>query len=277
MIHIATVHWQSDKWIDIQLSQLQRFLSGPIRTYAFLNGISAPFYSRFDYVSDEPIEDHGIKLNLLADIIAAQANENDIILFLDGDAFPVAPCRSFLDSTLSVYPLTAVVRRENLSDRQPHPCFCATTVKTWKQIKGDWKKGYTWRDKQGNLVSDIGGNLLRQLELHDISWLPLYRSHSLSPHPLWYGIYNGLIYHHGAGFRSPYSRTDHSVHSYWQNFLQLAASKSRSLHFLLNRLLEQTLEKEVGQRQLSTHDQVYSLIRKNSNYLPELIKNAKES
>lgn len=271
------MHWQSDKWIDIQLSYLQRFLPSTIRTYAFLNGIKQHHYAKFDYVSDEPIEDHGIKLNLLADIIAAQAEENDIILFLDGDAFPIAPCSSFIETILSDYPLTAVVRKENLADKQPHPCFCATTVKTWKQIKGDWKKGYTWRDKQGNLVSDIGGNLLRQLELNRVNWLPLYRSHSLGTHPLWFGIYHRLIYHHGAGFRSPYSRADLSKTSFLLNFLQAASSKSRSLHFLLDRFLKQTLERKIGQRQLSSHDLVYSTILKDHNYLPELIQHAKKS
>lgn len=277
MLHIATVHWQNDNWIDLQLSYLKRFLPQPFQVYAFLNGIPKHHYEKFHYVCDEPIEEHSIKLNLLAEIISSRAREDDYLIFLDGDAFPVAPLSAFIEEKLTAFPLTAVVRKENLGDQHPHPCFCATTVGFWKKIKGDWKKGHTWRDKQGTLVSDVGGNLLRQLELNEINWLPLYRSHSLSTHPLWYGIYHHLIYHHGAGFRSPYSRADLPDISLWLQFLQAASSKSRSLHFLLNRLLEQTLQRKIGQKQLTSHNHVYAIIRKNSNYLPALIKNAEES
>lgn len=273
MIHIATVHWQTDQWIDIQLQYLRRFLSQPYKVYSFLNSISKQHYSKFFYVCDEPIENHSIKLNLLAEIICLQAKETDILLFIDGDAFPISPLYPFLETALSDYPLTAIVRSENLSDIQPHPSFCATTVGLWKELKGDWKKGYTWKDSREIFVSDVGGNLLQQLEKKNIPWLSLYRSQSLEKHPLWYGIYHEVIYHHGAGFRPPSSRKDIASASYYLKLLQMAESKSRSIQFRISNLFQRTLEKQISRKQLSVHDRMYDEIVKNANFFLNIKKN----
>ena len=68
MIHIATVHWQDDRWIDIQLKYLNNNITHPFKVYAFLNGLERDHRSKFFYSSSEPIQSHAIKLNLLADI-----------------------------------------------------------------------------------------------------------------------------------------------------------------------------------------------------------------
>ena len=39
MIHIATVHWMSDRWIELQLAYLRRNMDRPYRVYADLEGI----------------------------------------------------------------------------------------------------------------------------------------------------------------------------------------------------------------------------------------------
>ena len=70
MLHIATVHWRSEKWIDIQLRFLRRHLTCPYRVYAFLNEIPAANRGKFFYSSVEPIREHAVKLNALADVIA---------------------------------------------------------------------------------------------------------------------------------------------------------------------------------------------------------------
>ena len=274
MIHIATVHWQTDDWIDLQLSYLKAFVTEQFRVYAFLNNINESHYGKFYYVCDEPIEDHGTKLNLLADIICLEAKEDDIIIFMDGDAFPIAPVTPFLKSSFANYPLTAVVRAENLSDRHPHPSFCATTVGFWRKIKGDWKLGYCWTDSTGILVSDTGANLLQKLEENSVKWLPLYRSNSLGDHPLWYGIYHSLIYHHGAGFRSPADRIDISKGPFWLKYLWLAISKSRSLTVILERIWDKALEKQVARKNISSHNAMFQHIRKEKDFfkkpLPKL-------
>ncbi len=96
----------------------------------------------------------------------------------------------------------AVRRAENLGDRQPHPCFCVTTVREWRELGGDWSYGYCWRDARGSLMSDVGANLLRKLELTNTPWVELLRSNRRNLDPLFFAVYGEVVYHHGAGFRA---------------------------------------------------------------------------
>lgn len=209
MIHIATVHWKTDKWVDIQLKYFNRYIQDEFRVYAFLNDLPEGHEGKFYYCSTEPIQEHAIKLNLLAERISWEANESDILIFMDGDAFPIHDnIMPFIRSKVALHELIAIQRVESLGDKQPHPCFCATTVGFWNKIKGDWKMGYLWKDKTGMPVTDVGGNMLLKLEERGTNWLPLHRTNKKNLHPLWFGVYENLIYHHGSGFVAPFSRVD---------------------------------------------------------------------
>jgi hypothetical protein len=202
MLHIATVHWRNPDWIDIQLRHLKKHLPEPFRVYAFLNEIPEAHREKFFYSSSEPIREHAIKLNRLADVIRSHsAADDDLMMFLDGDAFPISDLMPILVEKLATHPLVAVQRLENNGDRQPHPCFCVTTVGFWKSIEGDWRAGYTWTDRAGKPITDVGGNLLGILKRRKIEWVPLVRSNRRNLHPLWFGVYGDAVYHHGAGFR----------------------------------------------------------------------------
>ncbi len=201
MIHVVTVHWRDERWIEPQLRFLDRF-AGEHRVYAALNGIDAAPGERFRFAAD--LEgSHPEKLNALAEIAGDDAGPDDLLLFLDGDAFPIAPLGP---DGLGGFPLAAVRRDENLGDRQPHPCFCLTTIGFWSEIGGDWRRGHTWTSETGDEVTDVGGNLLGILEAAGVAWRPLLRSNRTDLDPLWFGIYGDLAYHHGAGFRPPLAR-----------------------------------------------------------------------
>jgi hypothetical protein len=201
MINIATVHWQTAKWIDPQLHYLDRALGVPYRVFASLNGIDDPATAgRFHYAAD--LEgSHAAKLNQLAGVIAEDAGGDDVLIFLDGDAFPVRPLVPWIDDVLAGHPLAAVRRDENLGDPHPHPSFCATTVGFWTDFGGDWLPGASWINEAGREVADTGGNLLAKLRHDGIDWLPLLRTNTYNPHPVWFGVYDHRIYHHGAGFQ----------------------------------------------------------------------------
>ena len=213
MIHVLTVHWVDDRWVDIQLSYLRRYVAAPFKVYAFLNYLKRDHRSKFFYTSTEKIRQHDVKLNLLADVAALHAGDpDDWLMFLDGDAFPIGDVVSYGRAKLNGYPLAAVQRRENFGDIQPHPSFCLTTVGFWKEIGGDWRGGHKWKNNAGQWVSDVGGNLLAILERRGIDWFRMLRSNEKDLHPLWFGIYDDLVYHHGAGFRKMCSRLDFHVH-----------------------------------------------------------------
>jgi hypothetical protein len=246
MIHVATVHWRSDRWIDLQLKYLERFLPAPYRIYAFLNDVPRRHRSKFFYSSTESVRSHPRKLNLLADMICLAADPSDLILFVDGDAFPVNPLRGLIERVKSEG-LIAVQRYEHNGDVQPHPCFCLTSVGLWKEIGGDWHSGHQWTDLHGRLVTDAGGNLLAALTERDVSWLPLQRVNTVNPHPLFFGLYGTpeerqpLVYHHGAGFRKPKNRADELV-------ISQLREQANGITLLIDRLPDRGLWRPIRMR-----------------------------
>jgi hypothetical protein len=210
MIHIATVHWQDDTWVDIQLNYLQKFIKADnYHLYACLNGIETDKYrDRIHYINSEPIQAHYTKLNLLADTICREADPDDHIYFIDGDAFPIGDIQSFVNEALKEFKLVAIKRLENGGDPQPHPSFCATSVRFWQEIEGDWGHGPQWTCSNGRTRTDTGGLLWDNLRKRGIQWKPMLRSNKFDLHPLWFGIYSDVIYHHGAAFRTPLCMVD---------------------------------------------------------------------
>jgi hypothetical protein len=207
VLYVVTVHYQSSKWIDIQVRQLRRTITVPFRTYAVLNEIDPAFADRFDTVISAKGPHEG-KLNLMAAEIMAVGDPDDILLFLDGDAFPIADPMPTIERGLADTALVAVRRDENWGDRQPHPSFCAIRLSEWERLHGDWSRGSVWLNDSGHRVTDVGGNLLAALERSLSPWTPLLRTNVWNPHPLWFGLYGDIVYHHGAGFRDPRSRVD---------------------------------------------------------------------
>ncbi|MEZ5471420.1 MAG: hypothetical protein R3E90_06545 [Marinicella sp.] len=273
MIHVLTIHWQSEEWIDIQLKYLHYHIKEPFRVYSFLNNV--PNYQehkkKFFYTSNENIKSHPVKLNLLADIASfAAESDNDYLLFLDGDAFPINSIDEFKNRVFPKHPLAAIQRFENNGDIQPHPCFCMTTVAYWKKINGDWKPGnITWQDTYNNKIGDVGGILLDKMNKLNVDWYRLLRSNNNNIHPLLFGIYDSLIYHHGAAFRRPGTRIDKNK---IKNF-----DKKRSRFLLLKKILPATIVKkyflplknELKENQRNS-DQIYQAIQNDFQFFKAL-------
>ena len=201
MLFVATVHYRSAGWVEIQTRHLREHIKVPYQTWTSLEGIDPSYARHFDRVLEQR-GSHAGKLNQLGYEICLQADDGDLLMFLDGDAFPIADPMPFLEDALARAPLVAVRRAENADEPQPHPCFCVTTVGTWRRLPGDWTAGPTWRGAVGGLTTDVGGNLLRRLELSKTPWIAMLRSNRRNLDPLYFGIYEDIVYHHGAGFRS---------------------------------------------------------------------------
>lgn len=206
MIYVLTAHFKTPKWIDIQRRYLDLHVHEPFKVIGSFERITDAYDDRFDRVI-RSFGSHEGKLNLLAAEVAAEADPDDILMFLDGDAFPVADPMPAVHKALETTSLLAV-RRDEQGDKQPHPCFCAVTVAEWLRLGGDWSPGYAWVDSSGNATTDVGGNLLAALERTGTSWTPLVRSNHRNFHPVWFAVYGDIVYHHGAGFRRPMARVD---------------------------------------------------------------------
>lgn len=207
MINFVTIHWHSARWIDLQLDYLERNVGAPFRVFASLNGVDGPdTRRRFHFAADLP-GGHAVKLNDLAGRAISESEEQDVLVFLDGDAFPVGPLVPWIESTLDRHPLAAVRRTENGGDLRPHPSFCVTTVGFWNALGGDWRPR-PWTSPAGQEFADAGTILFEKLGELGVDWLPLTRTNTRDLHPLWFGIYDHRIYHHGAGFRGRFSYVD---------------------------------------------------------------------
>jgi hypothetical protein len=285
MIYLATVHWMSDRWIDVQLEYLRRNLDREYRVYADLEGVDPRHAEKFDIVADLASLPHAQKLNALADLIAERADPGDTLVFVDGDAFPVAPLGDFLEERLARYPLAAIRRDENLGDVQPHPSFCATTVGFWRELGGDWSRGPEWRWKNalGWSVEDVGGKLLYQLEERGIEWSPLLRTNSGALHPTLFGVYEHRIYHHGAGFRPVFDRTDRHLAGLQPPLPaslppeppdsplgKLAWKLRAKLWYLTKKRGVAKREERLTKRNLELSEQVFAMIREDEEFFLRL-------
>jgi hypothetical protein len=200
MLYVATVHYRSPRWIEIQTRHLREHIAVPYQTWSSLEQIDPSYARYFDHVLDQR-GSHAGKLNHMAMEIAQVAADEDLVMFLDGDAFPIADPMPLIEEGLADAELVAVRRAENVDEPQPHPSFCVTTVRTWRRLPGDWTAGPTWPGARGKPTTDVGANLLRRLELTGTPWTQVLRSNRTVLDPLYFAVYGGVIYHHGAGFR----------------------------------------------------------------------------
>jgi hypothetical protein len=259
VLFVATVHYRSPRWIEIQTEHLRAHVSVPYQVWSSLERID-PAYSRyFDRVVTQR-GSHAGKLNNLAMEISQVAEDEDLLMFLDGDAFPIADPMPLIRAGLADAPLLAVRRAENMDEPQPHPCFCVTTMGTWRTLPGDWTAGATWRGAQGNPTSDVGGNLMRRLELTKTPWTQVLRSNRKDVEPLYFGIYGGVVYHHGAGFRTgELNPVDRSRAP--KPLLPDAPSVLRPLARAVNGTRWRLWERSLSRRHLSQSDRIYERIR----------------
>jgi hypothetical protein len=260
VLHIATVHYGSPEWVEIQTRHLKEHIAVPFQTWTSLEKIDPAYGRHFDHVIEQRGL-HAAKLNHLAMEICHAAEPADLIMFLDGDAFPVADPMPLIRDGLAEAPVLAVRRAENADEPQPHPCFCVTTVETWRTLPGDWSAGPTWRGARGQPTSDVGGHLWRELELSRLPWAQVLRSNRRDVDPLYFAVYGGVIYHHGAGFRggelSPAHRTGAP-----RGVALSRVGALRPLTRLVNGLRFRRWERGLERRHRSESQRIYELIRR---------------
>lgn len=211
MINFATLHYRSADWIDLQLDYIARHTTEAYRVWACLDQIPADYSDRFHYSEDKGA---GIaeEYDYLAGLICEdeEAADDDWIVFLHGDTIPIADWVGEVREAMERdgTEMVGIRRDENLGEPHPHACFTVCTVGLWRRLGTTWKSGPKWEGSNGKQVTDLGAQLWRALEDGGVPWSPLLRSNEKDLHPLWFGIYGGIVYHHGAGFRLPISRID---------------------------------------------------------------------
>lgn len=214
MIYFLTVHWRTTRWLGSQHRYIKKNTPEKHKIYVAVpkQFTMSKYGFKYDYILHTDENKHGSKLDQLASIVGESADDEDIIVFIDGDAFPVKRHIPTMRVLLRKYPLVAIQRLEDAGSVHPHPSYCVTTVGFWKKIEGTWAVQNTYRAHGRIHLKDTGGKLWRILHRGQHPWKPLHRTNKRDYHPLFYGLYHNLIYHHGGGFfgRIPRTRLDNA-------------------------------------------------------------------
>ena len=177
--------------------------------------------------------DHGVQLHHLAQRACdAEAPEDDLLLFLDSDAWPLASFRDYVVPLLDAedgVELVAVRRSVEGMALWPHPSFAVTTCGAWirnnhsfsqppddedpaphterltRQIFDHSRGLLCTTTTNPNPKLDTGAPLWRNYNGRSTKLAALDRMNQLDIDPLFYGVYglNGvpIAYHQGAGSR----------------------------------------------------------------------------
>ena len=216
MIYILTNHHATPDWISLQSRILElRTSEYPYKVFCGVTDIEGELPQQPKNYQFDPLEGtvnrHADKMNRLFEIADADhPSDDDLIIFLDPDAFPITDkWIEGIRQVLSKFPLLAISREENIEpllreDQKPypHPCFTATTYKFWKQNSLSWELNV----QEG--ASCAGVMLKKWLEENNYKWAKILRSNVYDLHPLNYAVYGEMIYHHGSGNRPTYDSVD---------------------------------------------------------------------
>jgi hypothetical protein len=202
MIHILTIHYV-DKWVDTQLEFFKKNIKSPYRVYTILGENFNTHKDKFYFAEEGKIK-HYHALERLRKILKNEpTNDEDTVIVIDSDAFPIKPIDDYLHNHLKIFEFLAISEpKHNYKPLpiQPFECFYAFKYKFFEKynFKFKYQPGIhsNWIDWMINWFKD-----------KNIEWYPLNRTNKVDIHPLYFGIYDDIVYHHWGGSRNRVSRT----------------------------------------------------------------------
>ena len=202
MIHILTVHFV-DKWIDTQLEFFKKNIKSPYRVYTILGENFDEHKDKF-YFAEEGKLKHYHALQKLHKILDSKSpDNNDTVIVIDSDAFPIKPLDDYLTKHLNSCEFLAISEpRHNYQPTpiQPFECFYAFKYEFFN------KYNFEFKFKPGIHQNWIDW-MIDWFKNKNIEWYPLNRTNKIDIHTLFFGIYDDIIYHHWGGSRHRVSRS----------------------------------------------------------------------
>ena len=225
MIWFLTPHWKIDKWVKLQSQRILKSGCNKNNTRVIATvgkdlGNYCEWFDNFWYYEPEfvlgnkPFSNHWMKLDFLfMRAVCLGAADDDIIIFLDGDAFPIGP--EFPLRIFRILSHNNYCFIQEPAEDKPHPAFFAVRVKDWRSLS--WFPGpFMIMDSDGGssrIDFDIGGSLSDYLDPDECHILT---HKDCSFHPEFFSTFGdkdgSLVYHHGASFRKhTYSRAERAA------------------------------------------------------------------
>ena len=247
MIHIITINWTTDKWIDIQSNSFKTFINTPYKVYTKLGNMGDNIFKKhnqkFHYCAPGKVGEKshvtvGMKLALKEIKKQSCLNSEDIILIIDSDAFLVNNL-DILIKKLDNYPFISCQEPQHEIDPTreiPHPMFFMFKFSMLNE-----KLEYYLTTIQDDGTGTWWGGLIKWMESNNYEYYPIKRSNKVNLHPLYFGIYGDTIYHHWAGSRNMITRPDRRLSIKTGESLKSIAEKN---HNLSNQVYEQIVNQK---------------------------------
>ena len=204
MIHILTVHF-IDRWVDIQLKFLDKYLDTPYRVYTILGKNYEKHKDKF-YKASSGQDKHYYSLQKLHGMLKEEnPAKDDIVIVLDSDAFPIKPITKYLFSKLKEHEFLGINEPKHNYEPtpiQPHVCFYAFKYEFFD------KYGFEFKYEGPGVNRNWVDWMIDWFKEKEIVWYPLNRTNEVNLHILYFGVYDDMIYHHWAGSRFDVCRQD---------------------------------------------------------------------
>jgi len=213
MIHITSTHYQDPYWIKIQLDSIKKHIKVPYKTYmahAAMPEMYESFESEVDFLYQHTMK-KGSKFHNMDGTrycvphIKKNMGPGDIVIKIDSDAFFINDIDEKYVKFVNDNKFIAMKEPLHEADttlHTPHPAYYAFTSKFLNDGLTDALTKLQPRN------SNWWGGVISWLSHHKIEWKPMTRSNEVNLHPIYFGLYGDLIYHHWAGSRHMITRFD---------------------------------------------------------------------
>lgn len=203
--------------LDLAVAQLHRTTRGPFRIYGCCPDNDAATCRRLAghgvavqralERNPDVSQEHSALLDALVD--CAFADGCDAVATFDMDSWPVHEGWDGLYAALltDAAPVAAIVRTE-LGDNFPFAAFTFLRAGFWRHALSSFsaRQGLMCSPEGAALSSrpgETGSGILSQLHDEGLKFFRLERSNAWDPHPVIAAVYDGTIFHLGAGSRTP--------------------------------------------------------------------------
>lgn len=204
MINIITQIFKIPDWLNIQYLHLNKYTASPYMIYmGYTDFIPQPPADQYKLINLNSVlpNVHYIHANYMCnEVVLPSIQNDDVVVFLDIDAFPCDDWDSKVMAYLQKHDIVAMYRYEDLGycqEPQHYPCshlaFFATTKQVWKKHNLRWHIDGGLQNPQFGMEDIIKSNNIKVKKLE--------RTNIFNAHKIMFGVYDDIIYHHCCGVR----------------------------------------------------------------------------
>jgi hypothetical protein len=287
VIHILTLHFATNAWLEIQKRHILKYTNKEdYKLWLGKYNLELPeefeFPANWELIDldkdypEENINEHYLQMEwMYGNYIKNEMTDDDIVVFIDSDAFPCEPRWIFAlkeaiegDSSEHRADVVCLYQMENRGMAQPdeyypYPdlCFFATTKKAWVENNLEW--GLFSPDHQ-----NPGFGMHDRIAAAELRVGALTRTNRFNAHRVMFGVYGDMIYHQACGSRAIIGRPMATGQAAANNRRQCYTGVDLFGRSLIGNWFEEEFEEECADiinTNTEIFDIIYNKIQKDQN------------